>query len=298
MAIRYNHSDDEITAVHSGVSMGSLTTDKRTTFAKGASVSVVNVLLLGKIGVGKSRIINEMFKTEVFTCGATTDVVKGVSQREEMFECNNISYRVKMFDTVGLKKRGPRISRCKTMSALRQFMSDIYPEGINVVFLVYRHGHCTSLERMRFLYILHRLNEDRVPLITALVITGCADKNDSARKKIVSEFDFNPRMQGIGKYVLQGMYAVGFTDIGSVPDAMTEMYRAVNYRDAILLRDVVDRGQRRPQNADALFYRGRYYKGFCKFPWHYCPCYDRIYTCLRWGYTWEDCLRVEPMNRM
>ena len=294
MAVAFTQHDEEIVSLRPGTASSD---SKSSTFLRGNSTSCINLLLLGKVGVGKARLLNEMFKTKVLPCGATTEVVKGVSQREASFQSEGVTYRAKVFDTVGIKKRGGhKIKISSTMSALRRFLWDIYPDGISVLLLVYRHGTRTSAERKRFLYILHRLNEERIPLITALVITGCAEKSEAARRRIVSEFDSNPQTQGIGRYVLQGMYAVGFTDLESIPEAMSEMYRVMNYRDALLLRGVVEGCGKRPQNADAFFYRGRYYKGFCVFPWHHCPCYDHIYTCLHWGYTWEECLRVEPRN--
>lgn len=252
--------------------------------------SIVNILLLGKVGVGKARIVNEMFGWEVFEMGATSNVVGGVSQRESCFSKNNTNYRVKMFDTVG-HKRGPRVKRSKTLEAIKGYLASIYPDGVNLLLLVYRHEEFTAVERKQFLYILKRLNDETVPMVTALIITGCEHKNDSARKKIVSDFDSNPRMQEIGRFTLQGMYTVGFTDLRVVPDAMTEMYRAVNYRDTLILQEVLSHCYKHFVNSDMFFYGGRHYRGFCQFPWHYCPCYDRIYTCWRWGYTWEECLQ-------
>lgn len=257
--------------------------------------SIVNILLLGKVGVGKARVVNEMFGQEVFENGVTTSVVGGVSQRETCFSKNSNNYRVKMFDTVGIK-RGPNVKRTKTMAAIRKYLACIYPDGVNLAMLVYRHEDFSSTERKRFMYILNRLNEETVPLITALIITGCEDKNDSARKKIVSEFHSNHRMQGIGQFVLQGMYPVGLTNLRAVPDAMMEMYRAVNYRDTLILQEVLSQCYRHHVDTDSFFFNGRYHRGIFQFPWHYCPCYDRIYTCWRWGYTWEECLRVQQRD--
>ena len=299
MAIHYNPSEDVVTLSTTAGSpmMGSstplLVQPAPLPCTSAAARSKVNILILGKVGVGKARIMNEVFEREVFKNSEITEVVQGVSQREAHFVEKRVRYEITMFDTVGIKKRSPRISMSKTMTAIRELLSDIYPYGINLLLLVYRHEDRTKKERKAFMYILNRLNEERVPLITALVITGCANKNDSARKKVISEFDSDPRTQLIGRYALRGMYAVGFTNISSVPDAMMEMYRAVNYRDALMLRSVIERCSTGFQNRDNFFYSGRFYRGFCKIPWHHCPCYDRIYTCLKWGYTWEECLRVE-----
>lgn len=302
MAVAVSQADDEITLAPfpapstepPNTLVPSPVVKKSTTFsAKCKASPMINILLLGKVGVGKARMVNEMFKKEVFKCSTPAEVVQGVSDREKTFEYEGTRYRAKIYDTASAKMRGPSIKPSNTMAALKKHMAKVYPEGISAVFLVYRHGSLSNVERKRFLYILRRLNEETVPFVTALVITGCANKNDCARKRIVAEFDGNPRTQEIGRYVLQGMYAVGFTDLGSVPDAMTEMYRVMNHRDASVLMDVVRSGQKATQTIEVFFYRGRYYKGFCKFPWHYCPCYDQIYSCMRWGCTWEECLQVE-----
>jgi GTP-binding protein EngB required for normal cell division len=253
--------------------------------------SIVNILLLGKVGVGKSRIANEMFGQEIFKTGSPPEVVKGVSQRENCFSKNSTNYRVKIFDTVG-RKRGPRVSRTNTMRAMRRYLAVIYPDGVNLVLLVFRNEQFSGAEKSRFKYILNRLNIETVPMVTALIITGCEDKNDSARKKIVSDFDTNSRMQEMGRFALQGMYAVGLTDIRAVPDAMVEMFRAVNYRDTLILKEILSHCYKNFVNMDMFFHRGRYHRGFCRFPWHYCLCYNRIYTCWRWGCTCDDCVQV------
>lgn len=254
--------------------------------------SIVNILILGKVGVGKARIVNEMFGREIFETGVPRNMIGGVSQRENYFSKNNTNYRVKIFDTVA-KKRSPKVKRAKTVQALKGYLASVYPDGVNLMLLVFRHEEFTRMERKGFLYILNRLNEETVPMVTALIITGCEDKNDSARKRIVSDFDSNPRMQEIGRFVLQGMYTVGFTDLQGAPDAMQEMFRAMNYRDTLLLREVLSRCYKHYVDMDMFFHTGRYHRGFCRFPWHYCPCYNHIYTCWRWGYTWEECLRVQ-----
>lgn len=259
-------------------------------------LSDTSVLVLGKVGVGKARIINEVFGRTVFPCKAKTPVVKGVSQREgSVTTASGATHRVALFDTVGIKRRGGRVRISKTMLAIRKYVSELYPRGLNLILLVFRHEDFTKTERKRFMYIIQRLNDEKASLITGLVITGCTDKNDSARQKIISEFDSNRKMQRIGTFLLQGMHTVGFTDTEGAPDAMKEMFHALNYRDALLLREVVERCHRRQLNYTLLFHRGRY-RG-CHCPWHYCLCYDRIYTCWRWGYSWEDCLRVRVESR-
>ena len=258
---------------------------------------VVNLLLLGKVGVGKARIINETFRMNVFECGAVTEVIQGVSQREEVFFASGgNTYRVKIYDTMGIGSQKSRIKISNTMSAIKKYVTNIYPDGINMILLVYRHGDFGNAERKRLLYILRRLNKDSISLITGLIITGCANKNDSARRKIVSEFDSNFKTQAVGRYVLQGTHVVGFTNLSNVSDAMTEMYKAVNYRDGLHLRKVIEHCNDRQQMADMFFYHGHFYKGFCEFPWQLCPCYDWIYTCWRWGYTLDECLHIEESD--
>ena len=256
-------------------------------------IPVVNILLLGKVGVGKARIVNEMFRKVIFESKAVTGVVGGVSQREKEFLESGTLYRIKIFDTCGISSRRPGIKINKTMDDLKEYVTGLYPNGLNLILLVYRHQDWTQTEKKRFLYLLRRLNEERTPLITALVITGCANKNDSARKKIISEFDTNSEMQVIGRYVLRGIFVVGFTDISTVPDAMADMYSSMNYRDALPLKEMMERCCMQQQVVDDFFYQGHCYKGFLACPWHLCPCYSRIYTLLRWGYNWDECIYTD-----
>lgn len=275
------HSTDKISTAPSSTALMS-------------STSVVNLLLLGKVGVGKARMMNGVFQTPLFETGASTPVVRGVSQRENEFVDNGIQFKVKIFDTHRANRLNSRISISKTMSAIRKYVIELYPNGINMILLVYRNESFSNNELSRFKYILRRLNKDHVPLISALIINGCADKNEPSRKKIVFDFDTNPRTQMIGRYTLQGIHTVGFTNLATIPDALVDMYRSVNHHDDSLLKDVIEKCYSRQLTTDVFFSQGSCY-GTCfyTFPWQCCPCYDQIYKCWRWGYTWDDCMNIE-----
>ena len=300
MAVLFHQGDSvEISSV-STISLSSKTTVEESTIEgdlSGKEVtesSEANIIVLGKVGVGKARIINEAFQQEIFECRAVTEVVRGVSQREASIEIGLFKYNIKMFDTLEIiNRRGSRIKISKTMHALHQYVNNLYPQGVNLILLVYRYEDISSSERKRLIYILNHLNKDSIPDITALVITGCALKNDTARKRIISACEENPQMRTICQFILKRVHVVGFIDITSVPDAMTEMHQAVNYRDALPIKTLIEQSHFQEQVTSVLFfYSGRFHRGCCKFPWHYCPCYDRLFTCWRWGYTWEECLHV------
>lgn len=256
--------------------------------------SVVNLLLLGKVGVGKARMMNETFQKPLFETKASTPVVRGVSQREKEFVDAGIRFRVKIFDIQRAHSFSSRVSISKTMSAIRKYLVELYPSGVNMILLVYRYEDLSNDELKNFKYILRRLNEDQVPLITALVINGCADKNEASRKKLISDFDTNPRTQMIGRYVLQGMYAVGFADLSAIASYIVDMYEVINRNDAASMRKVLEKCYSRQLTVNVFFSQGSCNgRCFYVFPWRCCPCYSQIYKCWRWGYTWDDCMNVD-----
>lgn len=292
MAVAFPRAGSAVVRADSLISAAEVPTDS-TSEEPPSATSVVNLLFLGKVGVGKARMINGIFQNHLFETGATTSVIHGVSQRENEFIDSGILFRVKIFDTYKVNHLSCRISISKTMSTLRQYVTDLYPSGINMVFLVYRNEDCSNNELKKLKYILRRLNEDEVSLISALIINGCADKSEKIRRKIVTAFDEDRHTQLIGRYVLQGMYTVGFTDLSTIPDALADMYQSINHRDAALLRKAVEKCYSRQLTNSVFFSQGGCRRCLFTFPWHYCPCYNQIYKCWRWGYTWDDCMNSQ-----
>ena len=254
----------------------------------------VNILVLGKVGVGKARIMNYIFQELLFETKAFTTVIRRVSEREKQFIHHGIQFNVKMYDTLRGNYSNSRICIAKTMSCIRKYVAELYPQGINLILLVCRQGNHLCEEIKRLKYILHHLNKDRVPLITAFILNGCDDCYEEERLKILSNFDSTARMQMISQFSLQGVYATSFVDLQSVSDGLFDMYRTVNVRDAKVLNEIVQNCCQHQVVVDGFFsLHNCKDRWFYSLPWSYCMCYSHIYKCWKWGYSWNDCIQTK-----
>lgn len=170
------------------------------------------------------------------------------------------------------------------MSALKDHVASLSPQGINLMLLVCRQGNHLVEEVKKFKYILRRLSKDQVPLVTACIINGCADYIESERLNLISQIHTTPRTQVISQFSLQGIYAVGFSDLQSVPDGLWDMYRTIHHQDVKALKELVQNCSQHQVKSDNFF--SSYLKEVClyRLPWKLCICYGQIYKCWRWGY--------------
>ena len=200
------------------------------------------VVLLGKCGVGKSTIANQLVGYEPLSSKkppfdvserVLQSVTRKVTHKIMRFLKEDVEYEVTVIDTVGLFDTV--IKRQDTIfDQIEEYLKDQFT-GVNVILFVFRHGRMTPEEKAVFSFIGSRLVKEISP-ISALAITGCENKTFEARNLIVEEFRNDRTTQGIAKQMTKGIFPVGFPDIKSMKPALQTAYQSqmVEDRDALL----------------------------------------------------------------
>lgn len=246
----------------------------------------VNILVLGRVGVGKARILNNIFQENLFETKAVTPVIRGVSQRQQSFIHHGLQFKIQIFDTLRCNNGSSRISMWKTMSAVRHHVLDSSP-GVNLLLLVCKHGCHMREEVAKIKYILRHLNKDHVSLITTLVINGCNDLSNNDRMKLVAQMQSSSQTKYLCQFSLQGVIPVGFSDFYSVSESMLHKYHTVAFHDTRKLQGVVLTCHYHHVLPDRFLSSSSYCQELC-LPSVMCLCFSPIYKCWRWGYTWDD----------
>jgi len=247
----------------------------------------MNILVLGKVGAGKARILNGVFQECLFETKNFTPVIRGVSQREKSFLCDGIEFKIKIYDTARDNRSNSKICASRTLSSLKRYVMSLYPQGINLVLLICKLGSNLVEELKELQCYLYHLNKEQVSLISACILNGCVEQSE--RKNIVTQILHNPETKAIGQYSILGLYAMNFTNPKLLPEEMRAMHMIINRRDADVLKEVVMSCCLHQVTTDSFFASGCCVEAYLKrVPWNWCLCYSSLYKCWRWGYTWDD----------
>ena len=158
-----------------------------------------NILLLGKMGHGKStlgnRILNSdgRFKINDQQCPQTcqgSSVIRSASQLKD--------YKIEVYDHSGLFEGVSSIYR----------LSSAVPRNLNLVIFVLKHGSNFDMHERKILEgVIYKWNISRS---SALVLTHCERLSEEERGEMIEQFkkDHSSIAELIGK----GILAVGFPD--------------------------------------------------------------------------------------
>ena len=163
------------------------------------------VVLLGKSGAGKSTVANQLVgcdtlssNTEPAPFRVATEVLQSVTREvtHVKFELQQDTkkYQITVIDTVGLfdtELEGNDIIFDKIEEYFEKEIT-----GVNIILFVFKQGRMTAEEKEVFTFLDTTLKEEMSP-ISALVVTGCENKNHKARGDLVDEFKRNRDTQKI-----------------------------------------------------------------------------------------------------
>ena len=115
-----------------------------------------NIVVLGKIGAGKSTIVNQILKKNVLKVGTSLEGVTREARRHEdisqIDDERKVEYKIKVVFTVGLYNI--RVQKDSIIDEIKEYSTTQVPEGINLVLFVYKHGYFTTDDQKAFQCII------------------------------------------------------------------------------------------------------------------------------------------------
>ena len=167
------------------------------------------MVIIGKTGVGKSTIANQILGKDQFPVLQTSgSVSKRVANDTTTFLMDELHYDITVFDTVGLFDT-TRMCNYKIIKDIQANVAKKSPKGINLVLFVFKKGRYTSEEKSCFDLLLSNW-KPHVSKVSALVITHCETDNESSRQTIIEGFKTSEDTTEYAKFMEKGIYTVGF----------------------------------------------------------------------------------------
>lgn len=155
-----------------------------------SSNNTFNIIVVGKTGSGKSTICNallyqhfdeqKIFAThDGFKSGTTkTELISRTPKNKQNIKFN-ICDAVGFFDTEDKDKI--------TLKDLQNYIKNQYNGELNVIIFVLHYGKFTQEEK-NALTKLYSIIEDKIKIISLLIITHCDDFNKTKRDTLIANF--------------------------------------------------------------------------------------------------------------
>ena len=189
-----------------------------------------NILILGKVGVGKSTIANHILgKSDAEARGP----MEGVTRRSQALRIipgqgpGGTKCKVMIID---ISAQYDRMPRTQLIEDLRSACS----EPLNLVLFVVQKGRITQAERKAFEEIVPKFPT----AITSLVITFCEDLDPQSRAEAIQIFREDDFSKQTARH-FRNVYTVGFPNLNKIKLRMREVYKEGIDEDERILRDIV-----------------------------------------------------------
>lgn len=199
---------------------------------------VRNVLILGKAGVGKSTVANQILGSQVFQISTPVDsvtrqfrsnIVTGHAGK------NDTMYNIKLIDTVGQTNS---FSIEHIVDDMKHFL-ERFPAGIHLILFVSKNARFTNEDCKAFNFII-KMFGDSIADISALVVTCCEGLHEKAREGLVKEFYEKENTKDITCAMKKGVFTVGFPTVDTVKLELQPIYKESAKKDEEKLRLLVD----------------------------------------------------------
>ncbi len=226
-----------------------------------------NILIIGMTGAGKASTANAILGGTVFRVGSAIQSTTRTSNDTATVGTHQVhgyKYKIAIVDTVGVaddRREDSSIQR-KINNALENFTK------LNLIVLVFKNERFTSQERGSFTRAITAL-ESRIPeasSITALVVTYCEQKDDKARKEIISNLEKEGApTANIVHFARKGTCLVGLPKLSDVAEAVKEFTKQKVQSDEQKLqkmaKDSITKEKIIPPQSDTNCYPTEWYCG-------------------------------------
>lgn len=214
---------------HSSVQQPSVWTEQA---FSSAGANHRTILIIGKVGVGKSTLANHILGRKD---AKTRGTMEGVTRRAQALReidgqgPGGITYRVKIVDVSAQYDSVPDQAR------IMQDLQSACNEPLNLVLFVVQRGRITRTEKKIFEIIVPKCPR----IITSLIITNCEDLDDRAREEAIQDFKEDEYSKQMAQYIGNGVYTVGFPNLEKIKPRMREVYQEGITSDEELLQDII-----------------------------------------------------------
>lgn len=199
-----------------------------------------NIVVLGKSGSGKSTIANRIVGDEVFRVARSVNGVTKRPQYEETEYCkDDILYKIKMMDTVGLFDPSRDKDNKSIVREAKHFFRKNAPEGISLVLFVLREGRFTPEEKDTFSILAKNFHREKVNEISALIVTNCENYDQEERETLKRDLRESALTKSMCEFMHKGIFTVGFPALKTAKVAAKPVFAESALEDAETLRDLV-----------------------------------------------------------
>ena len=204
----------------------------------------INVLLIGKTGVGKTTIINRLVKKYHFEEKWSTDsVTKYIQFVSAVIESNGETYNCRFIDTLGFldanNENNQNLDDEKVILEMQKAMKKytVDTKTINLVLYVIKKGRFDESDK-RIFSLFKKSFTDKIKNVTTLVVTHCELMKDEQREKWVDE-EIRTKESDFANFFMSKIYTVGFPDLRDQEEEAYTLYKDKADEDAKKLEDLI-----------------------------------------------------------
>jgi len=185
--------------------------------------------VVGKVGAGKSTLINKVLQENV----CESSVTKKTEQVTRNLHINGNDYQCTFINTIGLFNK-----EVNTNEGIVQDITEaINSVGeLNLFLIVFRYGRFTMEEREAMYTCLNSFN---IHQIAALVITHCDGIGEKARAHLVENFKQNNITEHFAAQMSRGIYTVGFPDLELINEGFRQLCEKTAQKDRSKLHQLI-----------------------------------------------------------
>ena len=199
------------------------------------------VLILGKIGVGKSTIANQIFGRVVFPVRPSMEAMTRTSKELLCQNCivplsdTEMNVTIKIVDTTG--------QFATTQYAARDLISACNGQVHLICFVTQNGVIITDAEKRAMKDIIrilnHHIDDHRLQHVLALIITNCEGLDKKARDGVIKDFKLGKDTEGIAAAMHNRIYTVGFPNTDKVIPALKDAYKEEIANDRKKLHELI-----------------------------------------------------------
>ena len=191
------------------------------------------ILILGKVGVGKSTLVNHIVGKTVTPVQNAIDSVtrqpRGFNTLREVGS-NGLFHVFKVIDTVGQYELQTQFNLLSELQSLQKHL--------NLIVFVIQNGHMTKEEKCKIESVISHGNQN-MSFISALVVTYCEHLDEVSRKDVVHQMKNNEHTRDIAAFMQKGIFTVGFPDMSGVKDGLKEVFEETIASDEKRIRKLI-----------------------------------------------------------